>query len=162
MSVLEDIVYELAKHKSDVEDKVTDKSEEMIEHLIKIYIWRDTTYKGHWCGEVKGLLSSVKRLKGKGKKKYPKNKDIYKWLWRENDNKIDKMIDEAIYSAEKGLEGYENLRKPRRVDKEDIKSFVNNYMIWLSNELSKNGIVTSNEVYSTIDFLLKEHPYKLD
>ena len=83
-------------------------------------------------------------------------------MWLESENKFDLILDDVIFNVKEHLKGYESLQEPKKFDKSDIKSFIEDYMDWLSNELSKEGFASNKKIREIIDSLLKKHPYKLD
>lgn len=155
-----DIIYELADNRGKIESNITALSRPIVVHLIKIYLWRDTTYKNHWIREVFGFLNDVPKLKRSNK--YPKQKDLYKWLWTESrESNFNKTL-RSVISLTTSDGDYKNLKKPDKVSSIDVKDFVEKYMNWISYELSDTGEIEFDDVQDKINSLLKNFPYRLE
>ena len=156
-----DIIYELADNRGKIESSITNLSRPIVVHLIKIYLWRDTTYKNHWISELNGFLNSVPKLKGKNR--YPKSKDLYRWLWTESRKEnFSKTLYSVIDQVDMGEGEFKDLKRPDGVDIDKVKMFVEEYMMWISQELSVSGEIMLSEIRSKIDSLLKKHQYRID
>lgn len=86
---------EQAKHRSDVESKITDISFPLIEHLIKVLKWEDeVNYKKH-CITIEDFIFEIeKKSKIKGNK-LPKTKDYFQWIFHDvvqNQYIVDKWV----------------------------------------------------------------------
>lgn len=159
MSIISEIINELARNRGYIEGKVSDMAEVIMHHLVEIYLWRDTIYKNHWCTELYGFLHSIQKYSHNHK--FPKSSEIYNWLWTDNGVKLNKIIEGIIDGVKDGDDDYKDLQEPKNVNNKDIEKFVIDYIVWLSTELSKGGIVSKNEIKSKVNDLLKKHPYEL-
>lgn len=160
MNIIGEIIYELSKNRNDVESRVTDIARPMVIHLIKIYIWRDTEYKDGWIKEVCNFLNYVPTLKGSHK--HPKGKDLYEWLWKEDREKnFNKTLRYVISLAGSTDKQYKSLKRPTNIISPDVKDFVDDYMRWVSFELSSEGEIDLEDVRLRIESLLRKYPYEL-
>lgn len=159
MSIISEIINELADNRNKVESDITNKSFVMKIHLIKIYLWRDTVYKNHWIKEVYSFLCRVPKLKKKG---YPKVKDLFEWLWLEDKENFNDIIDDIIEQSKDGEDEYKNLKTPENVNYRDIEEFVSGYMMWISKELHSKGFVSKSKISNSIESLLRKYPYDIE
>lgn len=79
-----------------VESKITEESQELIEHIIKVLKWKDDrSYHGH-IKSMNGWISKIKRMKISGNKK-PKEKNYRDWMFNDiiaNVNDVKSIVDD--------------------------------------------------------------------
>lgn len=148
-------IFAFADAKDNIKNKLKDKSDELVYHLVKIFIFPNCGIKPHWCQEVYGFIHSVPKTKNKNK--FPDKQFIFKNTFEVWGDTIESCIITAIkdhpnliplFNQENGLDICENA--------------VRKYFDWLSEELSKIGRVASSDVYKKIDELIEEVIQEVD
>lgn len=137
---------EFAYDRHKIEDMLVNKSPEIVEHLIKIYLYPDDVNTNHWKDEIYSFINRVPKIKFNNK--FPSSKFIYEktygvW-WDTIPNMIKKVVSE-----------YGDYHINYNIG--DILDFCSRYFNWLSRELSSNGLILKKNVYSTIDELLVDY-----
>lgn len=142
-------IFAFADAKDSIRNKLKDKSDELVYHLVKIFIFPNCGITSHWCQEVYGFIHSVPKMKNKNK--FPKKGFIFDstfGVWGDT-------IESCIVTATKD---YPNLvplfNQENGLD--ICEQSVRKYFDWLSEELSKIGRVASLDVYKKIDELIEE------
>lgn len=75
----QDLLYEMAFSRKEVESRITDLSDPVVEHLIKILKWDDKmNYQKH-CRDIDTWIMKIQRLQISGSKR-PKQRDYYQWM----------------------------------------------------------------------------------
>lgn len=142
-------IFAFADAKDNIKNKLKDKSDELVYHLVKIFIFHNCGITSHWCQEVYGFIHSVPKMKNKNK--FPKKEFIFDNTFGVWGDTVGSCIIIAIkdypdlfplFNQENGLSICENA--------------VRKYFEWLSEELSNIGRVASSDVYKKIDALIEE------
>ncbi|WP_041611136.1 hypothetical protein [Treponema primitia] len=151
---------------------------ERLECLLLIFYFRETEYSNHWKNKLDGFIPNVPLIKKKnGKDVRPKKELIYNHLWKKYDD-IDystclykgifenAFFDEEYKRKTKESFGIKGLRLPweqvrQNQDIQGIHDFTDDFHLWTSEILSKNGTIARQEVYNKIDELLEKYRYKL-
>ena len=148
-------IFEFADAKDNIKNKLKDKSDELVYHLVKIFIFPNCGITSHWCKEVYGFIHSVPKMKNKNK--FPKKEFIF-------DNTFGVWGDTVEYCIITAIKDYHNLVP--MFNKENglgvCEAAVRKYFNWLSEELSNIGRVASSDVYKKIDSLIEEVIQELD
>lgn len=118
----------MSKNKRDIEADIDNKSDELVEHLIKIIIYRNRGNLDHWCNELYGFIPSVPRQKSNNK--FPSSSFIYDALTEGSF----KNFDRKVYAI-KNTYDYEYYNISNQV----IANYVKLYLQWAADELSKYG-----------------------
>lgn len=130
----------MSESQTEIYRRVSDKAANILEHLIKVIEYPDAQEVNHWKQEIYSFLNDVKKLRGTNK--LPKSKLIFKGLSVSND-----MIDKFIGRVHRTYINYQ----PRNNSAAFILNCVEEYQHWLSDKLSTEGLVYSDEVYAKID-----------
>ena len=132
-----------AKYKDKLYDDISDLGDQISLHIVKLLLFSDSAYAGHWMHEIWAFLHRMQKLKNT--KKLPKAKFIYDALSCSNDI-IDSLVKEAIET--------EVELKPRDIAEVDILATLENYQHWLSDKLSSDGYVSQEDVKSKLTELI--------
>lgn len=148
-------IFAFADAKDNIKNKLKDKSDELVYHLVKIFIFPNCGITSHWCKEVYGSIHSVPKMKNKNK--FPNKEFIFDntfGVWGDT-------VESCIITA---IKDYPNLFP--MFNKENglgvCEAAVRKYFNWLSEELSNIGRVASSDVYKKIDSLIEEVIQELD
>lgn len=141
-----------AELQKEVERNLTSHTDEVIEHLLKLYLMPNHSANNHWKKEIASQIYKVDRLKNN--KKFPSAKQIYNWTY---DKKQDLITDVRWFTKFCNM-----ICKEYSVELEqfpgdfigDFDSICVSYFKWLAEELSDIGLVTSDEIYQKLDELL--------
>jgi hypothetical protein len=71
---------EMAFQRKEVERKVTDISDTLNEHVIKVMIFPNSRDRDHWLKEIDGYLRSIRGWRIKPKNKIPSYEQYEEWL----------------------------------------------------------------------------------
>lgn len=140
---------EQALRKSEMESDLRQMMPRLIQHLIKCFIWKDTTGDlNHWCSEIAAFYQSVPKLKNT--KKFP----TYKYLMNITIEKFEDVLNDRIKLTVEDLlyDGYKEIDySANRVYNQIIE-----YFKWISNELSIKGMVSKSDIYKEVTKLINE------
>lgn len=143
---MRDFIFAFSRSRTDVFSKLADNSENVIDHLIKVFLWPDVQEQSKWKSEIWNFIKSVPKLKSSNR--FPSAKQIKKEIW----NSYEDVIYEHI-----GLWIDEISEEPILFDYKDVYHAIEEYMTWLANTLSEKGVVRSSEVYSKIENLRSKY-----
>lgn len=136
-----------AEHRSKILSRVSTMSAEVVEHLIKIFIYPDKIEVEHWEQEVFAFLHQIPKIKSG---KYPSKDSLMKNSWWVHEDSIFDVCKAVISEY-----GYE-------IDFSTVSEACNFcynkiylYFDWLTDCLSVRGRVNRNEVCNKIDELLR-------
>lgn len=78
-------LYEFATKQAKVKERINDKSDIVVEHIIKCiqYGYQNSETLHHWCAEIFANLKNVVYLVIKGTGKTPNKKQLKEWLFTE-------------------------------------------------------------------------------
>lgn len=133
-------IFALSRCNQDVFSKLADKSETLIDHLIKVFLYPNAFEVSHWKQEVWTTLNRVPKLKSNNK--FPTYQQIMKSIWNSYEDIIPNLVDLWISEINE---------IPMKLSYENIHSAIHQYMNWAAYELSTKGIVTSKSVYKIIE-----------
>lgn len=136
-------VLELANYNRDIRKDLIDKSDKIYEHLIKIMLYSKSPYVSHWITEIYGFLNKISRSKTNNK--YPSYKFIYGALA----TNLDICNNYVITSRSELKYKYANI-PINIISSNTISEHIDNYIKWLSMNLSDHGYVTLDDVYNFI------------
>lgn len=120
--------------------QISNVSNVLLEHLIKIYLYPNTEYVDHWNHEIWNFFHSVPKLKGSNK--LPNYKFIRAAVGQYEDM-VDKFVD-AVQDEYSAL-------TPTRTDHVELEDMISTYFDWISEELSINGVVSPSQVRSKLE-----------
>lgn len=136
----------MSEAQSKIYDKLTDRSEQIDQHIIRILLFPDSRYVDHWMHEIWASLHTVDRLKGKNT--WPKEKFIKKCLSTHND--ILDVYTEVVKDIESSL-------IPNDVPAVCILYSIEAYQDWIARELSINGYVTQAAVKAKLSDIIRKY-----
>ena len=139
---------EYAYKRRQIEDRLYESTDKIIEHLIKLYLMPTHESANHWKREIYSFLNKVDKLKGSNKR--PTQSQIYTWTFGNKEDTIDNyfvrgMLDTINYDYNENIKI--NLNKFRT----DIIDICKSYFMWLAKELSVKGIITPQQVYIKLE-----------
>lgn len=145
-------VTEFADSKREIERKLSDNTDKVIEHLLKLYLMPKHTAKNHWIGEIANFLNKVNRFTGKNK--FPDAKQIYAWTyfkWKDlvTDTSymniwVDNICDEYNIEINKSIEDICS----------EFDYVCEQYFRWLASKLSVGGVVERQSIFKKLNELL--------
>jgi len=156
---------EMSLSRKEIERKLSLWSDVIYTHLLKLYYFRNDKHDFYgWCISVYKCAFHVDTLKSpNGKAKRPDAQTIYNWMWG--------CHEDSFYDWHKGtLKDFNNKGDPEYKNLPYIHgggdvigsgAFIKAYHIWLSEELSKKGSVTTTDVQNKIKELYKDYPFEL-
>ena len=131
-----------AQNPTDLKNKLVNKSEDLFEHLLKLYYWRNTQTKDYWAKEAGGEFLSVSKLTTT--KKLPTSEFIKSALYEkwQNDSDFNRIISKIMRDPK-----YAQYAKTFPIKKitYGAKVFCERYIDWLSDILSSTGSHTTDE-----------------
>lgn len=150
------LLKELAIEKRRLEDRLMDKSDQLILHLFKIFYHGTTSDRiDHWSGDLYDILYWIPSLKGK--KRFLDRKTIYYNLWGYVEDRFSVLsrgkISQLNRMSKGEKEGFGRITDT--FPNERCKRFCSAYFDWLSSQLSLYGEVSEEEVRNEIRRLLK-------
>ena len=69
-----DFIFAFSRSRTDVFSKLADNSENVIDHLIKVFLWPDVQEQSKWKSEIWNFIKSVPKLKSSNR--FPSAKQI--------------------------------------------------------------------------------------
>ena len=129
-------IYSMSRSKKDEGNQIEEGTAQIIEHLIKLYLYPDNQSVNHWRREIPRFLNRVHTLKKTGK--YPKPQFIMDYTWGIHSKYFDRYLDSII--KEYGESTYETNISVMREN-------IIHYFEWLACILSYKGYATYSEIY---------------
>lgn len=130
-----------AETKKEVARELKKESENLYEHLIKVWMFPNSQSQNHWKTEIgTKFLTKVDKLKNK--KKYPTSKFIIENTW---DVWEDALID-RIPSILARID-----EVPLTLDYSIVYDAIHGYIFWASDTLSQKGVLNPNDCYDKIE-----------
>ena len=139
----------MSEAQAEVYRRVSDQAVRIVEHVIKLLEYPNAQEYNHWKQEIQAFLNEVPKLRGSNK--FPKSKLIYKGLTRSND-----VIDKLIGRAHRKYKD----KTPLFLDNDVILAAVEEYQHWLSEMLSREGIIDSDDIYTELDYIVNKYSRK--
>ena len=133
-----------SRRKSDIAALIEENTREIIQHLIKLWLYSDAETCNHWKQEVYGFLYQVPRLKGSNK--FPSKKFILNNTIVINEDNILALLRIVITD-------YSNQYEQKNIEYPTMKKHILLYFDWPGEELSINGKVARNDVYAKLSEL---------
>lgn len=141
-----------AELRKEVERKLSEHTDVVIEHLMKCYLMPNHSALIHWKQEIATQINRVDKLKNG--KKFPSAKQIYNWTYGK---KQDLVTDIRWFSGlvQDVCDEYNLILENDPLDfQSEFDKLCQNYFEWLANELSVRGLVPRSEIYTKLDALL--------
>lgn len=132
---------EQAKSKSNIENQLYAIGDEIVYHLIKLFLFPDNKSKSHWIKELYAFLPRISKMKSTNS--YPSSSFIYTYLFGDNEDtfleQAESYIDEALIKDDLEI-------TKSNINMIKLMQYIKNYCIWLSDKLSTKGFITLQEV----------------
>ncbi len=148
-------LFEFAENKREIERQLSDKTDILVEHILYLIMDKNNSASNHWKQEIYSFIHSVKKLSGKNK--FPTSKQIYGWTY----DKISDCVTDTDWisvfvedACDK--ECFENIYSITDISKR-LHSFCTDYFTWLSESLSRIGIVSRQDVIHELDILISKY-----
>ena len=125
-----------------LKQKLIDRSEQVVNHLIKIFLYPSNNAAEHWKHEVYSFLYQVGVLKSSNK--FPTSKFILNNTWNTWEDAILAYIPVV-------KQDFPNMSEN---DSKDVYRAIYEYFRWLSKNLSMCGMVSQTSVKQTINDLV--------
>jgi hypothetical protein len=150
-------ILSMSKPLDKIYDTVSAQYKNIVEHLLKLYFFRDTPWRHDWVLHTWKALFWVDRRKGVNK--YPLQEWIFHVLWEESSD----IWGEVYYSFTslfvKELTDVDTSVMQENPCVQETADFVRSYMFWLSGQLATSVRVPFEDVEAEIDRLLGEFPF---
>lgn len=137
-------IFGFASRKSDIAAMIEENTRELIQHLIKLWVFPDAKDCNHWKQEVYNFLYRVPRLKMSNK--FPSKKFIL-------DNTIVVNKDNISALLRIVITDYKNQYEQKKSEYSTMEEHILLYFDWLAEELSTDGKVARNDVYAKLSEL---------
>lgn len=137
-------IFGFANRKSDIAAMIEENTRELIQHLIKLWVFPDAKDCNHWKQEVYNFLYRVPRLKRSNK--FPSKKFILNNTIVVNKDNISALLRIVITD-------YKNQYEQKKSEYSTMEEHILLYFDWLAEELSINGKVARNDVYAKLSEL---------
>jgi hypothetical protein len=155
------ILNEMAYPSKQLEDKLMQGENISIEHLLKIYYFRDSKYFNGWASSVYHAMMRTYK-DSSNHNKFPNAENIFDWIWGKQEDCFKDVTHPIWLKAfnDKSDQQYQGLPYIHAGgDPEGAMKFIHDYYIWLAKELSKSGKVDLPDVKSILQRLLRKYPY---
>ena len=136
------LIFGMAKSKKDTFSKLESKTPELMDTLIKLYLYPDHESKLHWRQEVSSFINMVPKLKGSNA--FPKSEDIIKNTWKVWSDCLLDWIDPIMEDY-----GYSD----KSSNKKELYDNCKSYFEWLGKELSSRGKLSNKSIYEKLESL---------
>lgn len=136
-------IAEFAKRKREIVNYLTNgERDEWLTHLLKIQIFdSDEGLIKHWEHEVYSLFNNIPKVKNTNQ--FPSKEFIFKTLWDHYGDRLFTFVDKA-------QDDEPNEKLKMQLNFTQIFLNIKNYFDWVSNKLSKQGRINSDEVYNKL------------
>ena len=144
-------VTEFADSKREIEHTLNISTDNVIEHLLKLYCMPNSENRNHWCTEISNFLCRVKRFAGKNK--FPTVKQIYNWTyfkWKDlitDINFFRGMVDDIEFDYSISINGNINTMS------NEFDYICEEYFNWLAGGLSMFGRVSRQDIFNKLNEL---------
>lgn len=140
---------ELARGKDRISMDLEYNSKPTVEHLIRVYLWRDDEYNmNHWITEISTFNYIYKYSLTN---KYPTFKQLQKWYLEDELHRVSATLSTLV----KRVCAQEKKDVPQ-YDKSELYNFIQDYLIWLCEQLSetKTGEIADEVIENKIKSML--------
>lgn len=139
-------IYGQAMSRRDAAAHFDSKGPQLVKHLIKLYMYPNSDSVNHWKNEVLEFCSESVYLKGH--KSFPKSSMIYEELWGKRRHMISRLVQHVKFREA-------DLKPRSNYSEVDLLTRIDDYINWVSIELSKNEFLDLDEGCSRLDEFLK-------
>lgn len=143
-----------AKEWSYLKSKYDSASDVTIEHLIKIFYFRDfSIYTRGWINSCYKYYHKVPIVKATNKP--PRKEQLYEYLWGNKEDSFEgwhkAVVDDLNIEAE-------DLPKINKICSYEVYNFCQDYMMWVAYKISNNEPLELNDAFMAIEDLLEKYP----
>lgn len=135
-------IYAFSKKLKDIAADLDEKAEQIIIHLIKLYLYPNNESVSHWRKEVYSFLYTIPSVKGKSK--LPPASFIMRYTWDVDKQWLPSYIKHVV--GEYGSPDFEYIEN-------DISDICEAYFTWLADKLSTEKILSRTDVYNELENL---------
>ena len=149
--------YEMAKPKRSIETMLSNHTRSIVEHLLKLFYFRDTQWQNKWLKDLNTSTPDVPLFSHN--KNLPDKKFILQNLWLWTADTYERTVYRKVIDI---IKNYTKLSCANILKKPDIdktKKFCNEYFDWASDELSNSGVITLDDIKGIIPKLLMKYKY---
>lgn len=133
-----------ALRRSEIAARLEENTRILMMHLIKLWMFPGASEVNHWRNEVYSFLNQVPRLKGVNK--FPSSEFIFNSTFVPNESCIDDLY-EDVY------DDYTDNHTLDRTNCDAMHQVIEDYYIWISDILSKRGVVSHKKVLQELEIL---------
>lgn len=132
-----------AENRQEVARDLKKGSENLYEHLIKVWMFPNVSEQNHWKVEI-GTKFMVKVDKLKNTKRYPSAKFILDHTWNIWEDALMDRIPAVLEHIDE---------TPLDVSYYNIYDAIHDYMTWAAEILSKRGVLNPKDCYNEVEQL---------
>lgn len=137
-------IFGMSKSRKDLESWIEDHTLPVMCALAQLYVFPNSQYENHWRQEVYANFNTMRRFRHNNK--LPSSEFIFNSSWEINKD--------SVKSALKWAKSKETELTPRKdISVENLYSLMESYFIWISEALSQEPLISSEEVYAELDEL---------
>ena len=133
-----------ALHRSEIAARLEENTRILMKHLVKLWMFPEASEVDHWRKEVYSFLNQVPRLKGVNK--FPSGEFIFNSTFVPNESCIDDLY-EDVY------DDYTDNHTLVRTNCDAMHQVIEDYYIWISDVLSRRGLVSYKKVSQKLEEL---------
>lgn len=139
------VIIAFADISKEVFTNLKNKTPNVIDHLLKYFMYPEHSARNHWAQEIASGIDRVPKLKRT--KKYPTHSDIMKCTWNVWEDTI--------------VDSYEAIQEEYGLSdipySSNLYSAIHDYFVWLANNLSFKGRFNKQDCYKVLDQLYNEY-----
>lgn len=133
-----------ALRRSEIAARLEENTRILMKHLIKLWMFPEASETNHWRKEIYSFLNQVPAMKGVNK--LPSKEFIFKNTFVINEKFIDDLY-EDVY------DDYTDNHILARTNCDAMHQAIKDYYIWMSDILSKRGVVSYKKVLQELEIL---------
>ena len=133
-------IFSMSQSRKDVAAELEQITRPLVQHLIKLWLYPNSSSANHWKQEIYNLLHNVSRLRGTNK--FPTSSFILK-------NTIDVNSSSIPIWVEIIQDDYDKVE----CSTPELVIAVKEYYAWLANKLSQQGEVSRTAIYNKLSEL---------
>ena len=139
-----------ARPKHEVEDKIEDKVDVILEHLACLYLFPNVQDTEKWRRDIRKDLHSMKKVRIGRKVRYLTPEEFYNATYLQNNDpeKLKNIFETMIDDKEEYVPDSERVS--------NISGYIakcEEYFKWLAQEISKTGYIAPNLIYEELKSL---------
>lgn len=132
----------MSENRKDIHRELANKSGQLTDHLIKIFLFESSNNINHWIDEVYSFVNRCPKFAHNNK--YPDKRFISKAL--------NIYLDNLPNICESIQKDYPNYIVKRSY--EEVSIMINEYIDWLACQLSTKGVVARTDVVSKLSEMI--------